>query len=194
MAVRESARRKLTYDDCLHLPQDGKRYEILDGDLYVTAAPSPKHQRTLRELLYWLHSFLREHRLGEVFSAPLDVLLSRHDTVQPDLLYISNERLLILRERNIRGAPDLVVEILSPSTRRMDEDIKLRRYEALGVREYWLIDPTRQAARIYRRSDERLGLEEDLAAAAGDLLSSQCPAGCYGKISERGIARPGKSA
>jgi Uma2 family endonuclease len=172
MAIRDTARRKLIYQDYLLFPDDGNRHEILDGEHCVTAAPYPRHQRVLRELLFGLHSFLREHRLGEVYSAPLDVVLSRHDVVQPDLLFISNERMTILTERNLQGAPDLAIEILSSTTRRIDEGIKLERYERFGVREYWLVDPSRAAVRIYRRSGERLQKEAELSVAAGDRLTS----------------------
>jgi Uma2 family endonuclease len=172
MAIRDTARRKLTYEDYLHFPDDGKRHQILDGEHYVTAAPYPKHQRVLRELLFRLHSFLREHRLGEVYSAPLDVVLSRHDVVQPDLLFISNERMPILTEKNLQGAPDLAIEILSATTRRIDEGIKLERYERFGVREYWLVDPSRATVRIYRRAGEHLRKEAELTVAAGDRLTS----------------------
>lgn len=172
MAIRDTARRKLTYEDYLLFPDDGNRHEILDGEHFVTAAPYPKHQRVLRELLFGLHAFLREHRLGEVYSAPLDVVLSRHDVVQPDLLFISNERMPILTEKNLQGAPDLAIEILSATTRRLDEGIKLERYERFGVLEYWLVDPSRAMVRIYRRAGEHLRTEAELTVAAGDRLTS----------------------
>ncbi|HEX5714577.1 MAG TPA: Uma2 family endonuclease [Thermoanaerobaculia bacterium] len=146
MAIRDTAHRKLTYEDYVLIPDDGKRHEILDGEHYVTAAPYPRHQAILGEL-----HFLRQNRLGRVFLAPVDVLLSRHHIVQPDLLFISNERLTVLTEKNVQGAPDLVVEILSDSTRRIDEGLKLERYELLEVREYWTVDPSRNVVRVYRR-------------------------------------------
>lgn len=172
LAIQDTARRKLAYQDYLLFPEDGNRHEILDGEHYVTAAPYPKHQRVLRELLFGLHAFLRQHRLGEVYSAPLDVVLSPHDVVQPDLLFISNERMPILTEKNLQGAPDLAIEILSATTRKLDEGIKLERYERFGVREYWLVDPSRKAVCIYRQSGDRLRKEADLTAAAGDCLTS----------------------
>jgi Uma2 family endonuclease len=171
MAVRDTVDRKLTYEDYLLFPDDGKRHEILDGEHYVTAAPYPKHQRVLGELHFWFKSFLREHRLGQVYFAPLDVLLSRHDVAQPDLLYISNERMAVLTEKNVQGAPDLVVEVLSGSSRRLDERIKLARYGLCGVREYWIVNPSRNAVRIFRRMGERLREENELTAAAGDRLT-----------------------
>ncbi|HWN42405.1 MAG TPA: Uma2 family endonuclease [Thermoanaerobaculia bacterium] len=172
MAIRDTVRRKLTYEDYLRFPQDGKRHEILEGEHFVTAAPYPKHQRVLGEIHGRFYIFLREHRIGQVYLAPTDVLLSEHDVVQPDLVFISNERLAILTEKNVQGAPDLHVEVLSESTRRMDESVKLARYERCGVREYWVVDPARSEARIYRRSGERLRKEAELSAAAGDVLRS----------------------
>jgi Uma2 family endonuclease len=172
MAVHDTAHRKLTYEDYLRLPEDGSRHEILDGEHYVTAAPFLRHQSVVVELTSWIAPFVRRHRLGQVYVAPVDVLLSPHDVAQPDLLFISNERLTILTEKNVQGAPDLVVEVLSPATRKRDEGIKLERYDRFGVREYWLADPARRTVRIYRRSGERLRKKSELAAAASDLLTS----------------------
>jgi Uma2 family endonuclease len=172
MAVRDLVRRKLTYEDYLRFPEDGNRHEILDGEHYVTAAPYPRHQSVVVELTSWIAPFIRQRRLGRLYVAPVDVLLARHDVVQPDLLFISNASLTILTEKNIQGAPDLVIEVLSDSTRKRDEGIKLERYDLLGVQEYWVVDPKRSEARIYRRSSERLQQIAELTAAARDLLTS----------------------
>ncbi len=172
MAIRDTAHRKLTYEDYVLIPDDGRRHEILDGEHYVTAAPYPRHQAILGELHLWIGNFLRQNRLGRVFFAPVDVLLSKHDIVQPDLLFLSNERLTALTEKNVQGAPDLVVEVLSDSTRRIDEGLKLERYELLEVREYWTVDPSRNVVRVYRRSGDRLRKEAELTAAAGELLTT----------------------
>lgn len=172
MAVRDPIPRKLTYEDYLLFPEDGNRHEILDGEHYVTAAPYPRHQSVVAELMGWIVPFVRQRRLGRFLPAPVDVLLDRHDIVQPDLLFISNASMKILTEKNVQGAPDLVVEVLSDSTRKRDEGIKLERYELLGVQEYWVIDPKRSEARIYRRTGERLQLAAELTAAARDLLTS----------------------
>src|SRR5262249_30441792 len=107
MAVRDTARRKLTYEDYVLFPEDRQRHEILDGEHYVTPAPTWGHQASSGNLFMKLAPFVREHRLGKVYFAPVDVLLSKHDIVQPDLLFISNERMPILTEANAQGAPDL---------------------------------------------------------------------------------------
>ncbi|HEV2854834.1 MAG TPA: Uma2 family endonuclease [Thermoanaerobaculia bacterium] len=172
MAIRDTIRRKLTYEDYLLFPEDGLRHEILDGEHYVTSAPSRWHQTASANLTYFLVGFLRRNRLGQVFTAPFEVVLSEHDVVQPDLLFLSNERLGILTEKNVQGAPDLVIEILSDNTRRRDETVKRDRYEGFGVLEYWLVDPQRQTVRIYRRSDAGFGAALELSTAAGDVLTT----------------------
>ena len=184
MAVQNPVRRKLTYEDYVLFPDDGNRHEILDGEHFVTAAPHLWHQSVVAELISRMTPFVRRHNLGWLYPAPADVLLSEHDTVQPDLLFVSKARAHILTEKNVQGAPDLVVEILSPSTRRRDEGLKLERYEVLGVQEYWVVDPKRHAARIYRRSGERLRKVADLTTAGGDCLTSPLLPGLEIALSE----------
>jgi Uma2 family endonuclease len=172
MAVRDSISRRLTYEDFLRFPEDGLRHELIDGEHFVTPAPSRKHQLASANLTYFLVGFLRRNPLGHVFAAPFDVVLSNEDVVEPDLLYISHERAGILNEQNARGTPDLVIEILSEGTRRIDETRKLKLYERTGVREYWMLDPVRETARVYRRDGDRLVLAQELSAVARDLLET----------------------
>src|SRR5439155_12410008 len=108
---------------------DGKRHEIIDGEHYVTPSPSTKHQRIVTRLAAAVVHFLDEQPLGEVFVAPFDTVLSELDVVEPDLLYISRAHARVLTEEHVRGAPDLVVEIVSPSTRKTDEVTKRKLYE-----------------------------------------------------------------
>ncbi|HEY0556552.1 MAG TPA: Uma2 family endonuclease, partial [Thermoanaerobaculia bacterium] len=135
---------KLTYRDYVLIPEDGKRHEIIDGEHYVSPAPFVPHQDLLVELTLRLAGFVKAHRLGRLLVAPTDVLLSLHDIVQPDLLFVSNERAAIVELKNIQGAPDLVIEILSRSTSRLDKGPKLQAYDRTGVAEYWIFDPFRQ--------------------------------------------------
>ena len=131
---------KFTYEDYRNTPAD-KRYELLEGELVMAPAPRIPHQRVGMRLGTRLHTFVEEGGLGEVFAAPCDVLLSNTDVVQPDLLFVSRERAhLLLGGDNVRGAPDLVIEILSPSTSGLDRTLKRRLYAKYGVREYWLVD------------------------------------------------------
>jgi len=142
---------KLTYADYELFPDDGLRHEIIDGEHYVTASPVTRHQRISRELLYLLMRYLKKNPIGEVFDAPFDVVLSLFDVVVPDLVYISNDRTHLLTTKNLQGAPDLVVEILSPSTSARDKQLKRDLYERVGVDEYWLVDPDRDIVCVYRR-------------------------------------------
>lgn len=132
--------RLLTYDDYFVMPDDGKRYELIDGELLEMPAPSRRHQWVLGELYVALHAHARNHGLGEVYVAPLDIRLSPHDVVQPDLVFVSKERLDLFDPNALVGAPDLVVEILSPSTRSRDLGVKLRLYAGAGVGEVWFVD------------------------------------------------------
>jgi Uma2 family endonuclease len=132
---------KLTYADLVATPADGKRYEIIDGKLYVNASPSTYHQQVSRRLQYQLYTQIELTGRGQVIDAPMDVLLGVNDIVEPDLIVILQARRAIIKEPNIQGAPDLLVEILSPSTRGVDRGEKRRLYERSGVPEYWLVDP-----------------------------------------------------
>jgi len=142
-------RLKLTYQDYVLLPDDGKRYEILDGDLYVTPSPTARHQRISLNLVLVLARHVQTHMLGEVIAAPLDVILAEDSIAQPDILFISNERLPIVRDW-VHGAPDLVIEILSPGTRDRDRTLKRHLYARHGVRELWLVDPDARSVEVHR--------------------------------------------
>ncbi len=131
--------RKLEYEDYARLPDDGKRYEVMDGELYVTPSPSPLHQRLSKRLQRQLEDYFEARGLGEVFNAPLDVILGRHDIVEPDLLVVGDPAQI--STRGIEGAPRLVIEVLSPSTRSRDRGLKMRRYAERGVAHYWIVDP-----------------------------------------------------
>ena len=131
----------LTYDDYCRLPDDGRRYELLEGEMFVTPAPTTSHQRISRNLEFVLYSHVRENALGEVFDAPIDIILGRNVVVQPDLVFVARHRAEIITERGVEGPPDLVVEILSPSTQDRDRGPKQQIYARYGVQHYWLLDP-----------------------------------------------------
>jgi Uma2 family endonuclease len=171
MALHERSVR-LTYDDYLLIPEDGQRHEILDGEHYVTAAPFVRHQILSFRLTLALGTFAEARHLGQILAAPLDVLLSPNDIVQPDLIFLSSGRLHLLNERNLRGAPDLIVEILSESTRRIDQGIKAETYERAGVQEYWVVDPTRDSVLVYCRVEDRLQAVGRLEARTKDVLTT----------------------
>lgn len=132
---------KLTVEDYWELPDDGRRYEVLEGWLEVTPSPVFWHQKISGKLHYLLLSFLRDHPLGEVVAAPMDVILAIDTVCQPDLLFIRRERVAQIVRDRIWGAPDLVVEILSPGTAKRDRFTKAQIYARHGVDEYWIVDP-----------------------------------------------------
>jgi Uma2 family endonuclease len=168
-----SADVKLTYDDFVLFPDDGKRHELIDGEHYVTASPNMKHQRVSGNLHWLLRSYLEHHPIGKVFYAPFDVLFSPFDVVEPDLLYLSNARAAeTLTAQHVKGSPDLIVEIGSPSTRQRDETIKRRLYERWAVAEYWVVDPDVDVVRVYRRTGNRFERPTELALEAGDVLTT----------------------
>ena len=164
--------RKLTYDDYLQFPDDLLRHEIIDGEHYVTPSPMTRHQRISGRLFHLLQAHLENHPGGEVFFAPLDVLLSRFDIVVPDLVYISHERARFLTEKNLQGPPDLAVEILSPATKARDQHLKRDLYERVGVREYWLVDPKRNEVTLYHAGPTGFEPPKLLTRAAGDVLTT----------------------
>jgi Uma2 family endonuclease len=139
---------KFTYEDYIHLPDDGKRYQIIEGEIYMTPAPIPYHQSILINLLILLRDFAENYKLGKIYCAPCDVILSDENIVQPDIFFISKEREYIITEKNIQGAPDLVVEILSPSTAMLDKTLKIKLYEKFKVKEYWLADPGKREMEV----------------------------------------------
>lgn len=142
---------RLTYDDFLLFPDDGQRHELIGGEHYVTPSPNLRHQKLSGRLYLSLAEYLRAHpAVGEVYYAPLDVVLSHWDIVEPDLLFVAADQPHILTEKNIVGAPALVVEILSPSTRSRDLQLKQRLFEQSSVREYWMIDPERNTVTVDR--------------------------------------------
>jgi Uma2 family endonuclease len=172
--VRAAASRvKLTYEDFLQFPDDGKRHELIDGEHYVTPSPNTKHQRVSGNLYFLIRAWLEEHPVGQIFYAPFDVVFSNVDVVEPDLLYLSNERVQeVLTAQHVTGAPEIVVEIASKGTRKRDETIKRRLYERCGVSEYWVVDPQLDVVRVYLRAGEVFPRPNELSMERGDVLTS----------------------
>lgn len=151
----KSTVKKMTYADYVKIPADGKRHEIIEGGWYMTPAPNVPHQRVSQNLGSILHDHAKRNRLGDVFSAPIDVVLSDEDIVQPDLVFVSISRAAAVKHENIQGAPDLVVEILSPSTAPIDRGEKRQLYERAGIREYWIVDPASQNVEVHEFASPR---------------------------------------
>lgn len=166
-----SSRAKLTYDDFLLFPDDGMRHELIDGVHYVTASPNTKHQTVSGNIHLLIGMWLQANSVGRIYYAPFDVVFSKYDVVEPDLLYMSHERAAaVLTPANVQGAPELVIEIGSPSTRSRDESIKRELYDRAGVAEYWFVDPDADTIKVYRRAGEKLGPAEQLFADRRDVL------------------------
>jgi len=163
---------KFTYDDYLLFPDDGRRHELIEGDRYMTPAPSTTHQRIVVRLSTVLESFLKQRQGGQMFVAPTDVVLSPLDVVQPDLFFVSSAKASIVTNRNIQGAPDLVVEIVSEATRKTDEIVKRKLYERFDVPEYWIIDPEIETIKIYRMTAQGYHRIAELNCEADDALST----------------------
>ncbi len=157
-----SARVILTYDDYAALPDDGRRYELYEGELVMTPAPRPRHQQVIGNLYLVMVEHVRARGLGEVFLSPIDVILSRITVLQPDLVYIERAQLGVVTDRAIESAPTLVVEVLSPSSNARDRGIKQALYAQHGVPYYWIVDPA-------ARTVDALGLAGDSYAAVARL-------------------------
>ncbi|MGH2458855.1 MAG: Uma2 family endonuclease [Chloroflexota bacterium] len=143
----------LTYEDLIEMPNDRQRYEIVDGELYVTAAPNTSHQTAVTNLTTVLNVHVRAHHLGRVFTAPYDVILEDTTVVEPDIIFVAEARKEIILPAHIRGAPDLVVEVLSHWTSRADRQVKHQAYARHGIASYWLLDPDRQVFTVNALAD-----------------------------------------
>ena len=152
---------KFTHADLLVMPDDGKRREIVDGELFVTPSPLSKHQLIVSIIASAFFLYLDDHPIGRLFMAPLDVILSDYDVLEPDLLFVLNEHRGIIQDW-VRGAPDLVIEVLSPSTARQDRGPKLKAYARFGVPECWIVDPDQQAVEVYRLTRQVYELAQTL--------------------------------
>jgi Uma2 family endonuclease len=170
--MRPAPSAKFTYQDFLNFPDDGRRHEIIDGEHYVTPSPNTSHQTIIVRLLSAVSRYLESHPAGAVFVAPFDVVFSDLNVVEPDLLYVSRERQGVVTQAHIKGAPDLVVEILSPGTRKTDEITKRKLYERFDVQEYWVVDPELEAIKVYRRSGAGFGRAAELTLERADALTT----------------------
>jgi len=168
MKVKEQAasykvkRIKYTYQDYLNLPDDGKRYELINGELVMTPAPNTIHQNIIVKMIYEIERFLQQQKIGKLFCAPTDVKFNDTNILQPDIVFISKERSGVITENIINGAPDLIIEILSPGTAYYDLIEKKEIYEQYGVKEYWIVDPKKNRVDIYQNIDQRFELNQRL--------------------------------
>ena len=164
-----------TYADWERLPADGNRYEVVGGVLYMTTAPSNFHQWIVQVLVEYIALPARQQGLAYSFFAPIGVLMDGCDPVQPDFVVIRRERAHIIREGRIRGVPDLIIEVLSPSNRAYDEQIKRTAYAQAGAPEYALIDPAARALRLYRLTETGVYAEVAYATATDSIRFACLP-------------------
>ena len=169
MVVTTGAKIKFTYEDYYYAPED-KRYELHDGDLVVVPAPKEQHQDTVGTIFIALSLFVRRLKLGRVYVAPFDIVFSNHDVVQPDVIFVSNERAHVITPDNIQGAPDLVIEVLSPSTAHRDRTFKRALYSRHGVGEFWLVDTEARTIEVLLLGSD--GYETVATYGAGEVLTS----------------------
>ena len=163
---------RLTYEDYLKLPDDGNRYEIIDGELIVNPSPVPDHQRVIRNLCNVLDRYFEDFSGGEVLPSPIDVVLAPDQIVQPDVIVVLAAHAAIVGRKNVVGAPDLVVEVLSDATRRRDEMEKRKLYDQHGVTEYWIVDSLIETVKIYRRTGDDFPRVAEIGTERGGTITS----------------------
>jgi Uma2 family endonuclease len=144
------ALRHWAYGEYARLPDDGNRYEVIAGELFVTPSPRTLHQEVVGEFYTLLKAFVRTHGLGKVLVSPIDVIFGTGDYLVPDVVFVRRERQEIVTRRGVEGTPDLVIEVLSDSTVFRDRGIKRERYAHFGVAQYWIVDPHTQVVQVYR--------------------------------------------
>jgi len=164
------AKKRYTYKDYARLPE-GATYQLIGGELIMVPAPMPYHQEVSKRLEYLLYEYAElKQNLGKIYDAPIDVCLGEEETYQPDIVFISNERLQIIKEDKIEGAPDIVIEILSPSTAYYDLVHKKEIYARHGVREYWIVDPMEKKIEVYENKNGEFALFKK--AGKGERINS----------------------
>jgi len=146
--------RRWTYDEFANLPNDGKRHEVIGGVLYVSPAPEPVHQEIVARLFELLRPFARKNGLGRVLDGPIDVLFGEGDYLEPDIVFIARGRRGVYTRRGLVSAPDLVIEVISPTTGLRDRGTKRERYAHFGVPEYWIVDSWAERIEVYRPESE----------------------------------------
>ena len=146
----KSTRKRWTYAEFARLPSEGStRYEVIGGEVLMTPAPSIRHHRIVGRLFSGLFVFVEANDLGEVFPSPLDVLVAEGDYLEPDIVFVGSDRSHLVSDRGVEGPPDLVVEVISPSTAARDRGIKLERCRLYGVAEYWVVDPDERTIEVW---------------------------------------------
>lgn len=170
----EVQRRRVTFDDLAQMPEDGRRYELYDGEVFVVPSPLPRHQIVGQRLWRILDDYAKLTN-GLAILSPIDIVFSQYDVVQPDIVFLTPESLReISIDSPIRRSPDLAVEVLSPSTASNDRGRKMRMFQRYGVPEYWIVDPVGETIEIYKLTESAYELEGTFAAGE-EMQSSVLP-------------------
>jgi Uma2 family endonuclease len=164
-----SKRRRWTYAEFARLPSEGStRYEVIEGEVCMTPSPTARHQRIVAKLISLLNVFAESRDLGQVFAGPLDVLFAEGEYLEPDVVFVRTEHVDLVSDRGVEGPPDLVVEVVSPSTAARDRGVKLERYRLYGVPEYWVVDPDERTLEVWKLAE---GAEQPSSLAPPDRLT-----------------------
>jgi Uma2 family endonuclease len=166
---------KLTYQDLREMLNDSRRYELIDGEVYMAPSPNRKHQRTVFRIAIKIHALVESRDLGEVYIAPFDVVFDQSNVTQPDVLFVQKERLSIITAANVSGAPDLAVEVISPGTARFDRETKLQVYARARIPELWYVDPEGETLDILNLGAGGHYALTQRATGDGQLVSAVLP-------------------
>lgn len=163
---------RMTYEEFMALPDDGKHYELIEGELVLNPAPVPRHQWIIGNVHFALRAYFVAHGGGRAYLSPVDVVLSSVNVLEPDVVVILADRLALIGPMNVQGPPSIAIEVLSPGSRRKDEVTKKRLYEQFGVDEYWIADPETETVKIYRRSGDTFDRAIEIDTDAGGTITS----------------------
>ena len=166
-------KKRLTVHEYELMPTNGNVLQLIDGDFIMTPAPLLKHQEVSRNIQEYFLDYLKKYPVGKILDAPVDYHIDKYNVVQPDLAYIAKDRYSILFEKGIKDAPDLIVEILSPHTQKMDREAKKELYWKVGVKEYWIVDIDHESIEVFHYSSETFQLEKIYRNTQDHVLKCQ---------------------
>ncbi len=170
---RTEFKKRLTVDDYLLMPDNGKSLQLIDGDFIMAPSPNLKHQEVSRNIQEQFSEFLKKDSIGKILNAPMDYYIDNYNVVQPDLIYISKKKYRILFEKGVRNTPDLLIEIISKKTESTDRDLKRDLYWRVGVKEYWIVDINEESIEVYKYKSEGYRLEKIYKKENNDKIMTE---------------------
>lgn len=170
--MAEVAKTRIQADAYYQLPdyQDNTLIQLIDGEVVIGMAPNVKHQKIVREIMFLFMTIAKQQQ-GEAFDSPIEVYLDEYNIYEPDVVYLIPNSNCAITEKHLRGAPDLVVEVLSPSTAKHDRSTKFQAYQQHGVDEYWIVDPVHETIEVWQQANNRFNLLN--AFSSGDTFTSR---------------------